>query len=53
MEIKNIGTCKKYIWQDAVGLITKSLDAAGGSEKIYVNIVFRQKHTAHLITKND
>lgn len=39
MEIKNVEQLtKKFIWQDSVGLITKSLGAAGGSQKIYVNI---------------
>lgn len=39
MEIKNVEQlAKKFIWEDSVGLITKSLGAAGGSQKIYVNI---------------
>ncbi|MFT4104149.1 MAG: cupin domain-containing protein [Lacrimispora sp.] len=39
MEIKNIDQLSdKFIWQDSVGLITKSLGAAGGSQKVYVNI---------------
>ena len=39
MKIKNVEQLsKKFIWQDSVGLITKSLGAAGGSQKIYVNI---------------
>lgn len=29
---------KSFIWKDSVGLITKSLGAAAGSQKIYVNI---------------
>ena len=28
----------EFIWQDSIGLITKSHGADGGSEKIYVNI---------------
>lgn len=39
MEIKNIERLsKEFIWGDSAGLITKSLGAAGGSQKIYVNI---------------
>ncbi len=39
MEIKNIDQLSdEFIWQDSVGLITKSLGAAGGSQKVYVNI---------------
>ncbi len=39
MEIKNAKQLpEEFIWQDTVGLITKSLGAAGGSQKIYVNI---------------
>lgn len=39
MEIKNAKQLpEEFIWQDTVGLITKSLGAAGGSKKIYVNI---------------
>ncbi|WP_367566316.1 cupin domain-containing protein [Lacrimispora sp.] len=38
MEIKNIAQLSsEFIWQDSVGLITKSLGTAGGSRKIYVN----------------
>lgn len=28
----------EFVWKDAIGLVTKSLGAAGGSQKIYVNI---------------
>ncbi len=39
MEIINVEQLEnKYISQDSVGLITKLLGAAGGSQKIYVNI---------------
>lgn len=39
MEIKNVKQLsEKFIWQDSAGLLTKSLGAAGGSQKIYVNI---------------
>lgn len=39
MEIKNAKQLpEEFIWQDTVGLITKSLGAAGGSNKFYVNI---------------
>lgn len=39
MEINSVEQLsEKFIWQDSVGLITKSLGAAGGSQKIYVNI---------------
>ncbi len=39
MEIKSVEQLsEKFIWQDSVGLITKSLGDAGGSQKIYVNI---------------
>lgn len=39
MEIKNIDKLsEEFIWEDSVGLITKSLGAAGGSQKFYVNI---------------
>lgn len=39
MEIKNIDQLSdEFTWQDSVGLITKSLGAAGGSQKVYVNI---------------
>lgn len=39
MDINNMDKLsKQYIWQDAVGLITKSLGEAAGSQKIYVNI---------------
>jgi uncharacterized cupin superfamily protein len=39
MEIKNVDLFpNNYIWKDSVGLITKSLGAAAGSQKIYVNI---------------
>lgn len=39
MEIKNIEQLQvEFIWQDSVGLITKSLGAAGGSQRFYVNI---------------
>jgi uncharacterized cupin superfamily protein len=29
---------ESFIWKDSIGLITKSLGAAAGSQKIYVNI---------------
>ena len=29
---------QEFIWQDSIGLVTKSLGAAAGSEKLYVNI---------------
>ncbi|MFB0920020.1 MAG: cupin domain-containing protein [Oscillospiraceae bacterium] len=39
MEVRNINElAAKFIWQDSLGLITKSLGAAAGSSKIYVNI---------------
>jgi uncharacterized cupin superfamily protein len=39
MDIKNINRLSDpYIWQDAVGLMTKSLGEASGNQKIYVNI---------------
>lgn len=39
MDIKNIEKLlEPYIWNDGVGLTTKSLGEAAGSEKIYVNI---------------
>lgn len=39
MKINNINELEpEFIWQDALGLITKSLGAAAGSSKIYVNI---------------
>lgn len=39
MKVKNIEQLsEKFIWKDSVGLITKSLGASGGSQKIYVNI---------------
>lgn len=39
MEVKNVEQLSdQFIWQDSAGLITKSLGAAGGSQKIYVNI---------------
>ncbi|WP_312699526.1 cupin domain-containing protein [Sedimentibacter sp.] len=39
MEIKNIDKLsEEFIWMDSVGLITKTLGAAGGSQKFYVNI---------------
>lgn len=39
MRIMNIEKLpEEFIYQDSVGLITKSLGAAGGSKKIYVNI---------------
>lgn len=43
MEIKNIDQLlEKFIWQDSAGLTTKSLGAAGGSQKFYVNIDYVQ-----------
>ncbi len=39
MEIKNIEQIsEEFIWKDSIGLITKTLGAAGGSQKFYVNI---------------
>lgn len=39
MEIRNIKQLsEEYIWRDTAGLITKSLGASAGSQKIYVNI---------------
>ena len=39
MKINNIDElAPEFIWQDSLGLITKSLGAAAGSSKIYVNI---------------
>ncbi|GLB24096.1 mannose-6-phosphate isomerase [Lacrimispora xylanolytica] len=39
MEIKNVNQLsEQFIWQDKVGLMTKSLGEACGSRKIYVNI---------------
>ena len=39
MKIHNLGKLpSEFVWQDSIGLITKSLGAAGGSEKIYINI---------------
>ena len=39
MEIHNINNLpEKFIWRDSLGLITKSLGAAAGSSRLYVNI---------------
>ncbi|WP_349947421.1 cupin domain-containing protein [Lacrimispora sp. BS-2] len=39
MDIKNTSNLsEQFIWHDAVGLTTKSLGEAAGSQKIYVNI---------------
>jgi uncharacterized cupin superfamily protein len=39
MEVKNVAQMpEEFVWQDSAGLVTKLLGAAGGSEKIYVNI---------------
>ncbi len=39
MEIKNIDHLhEEFFWKDNIGLVTKLLGAAGGSQKIYVNI---------------
>lgn len=39
MKILNVEELPEaFIWSDSVGLITKSLGAAAGSQKIYVNI---------------
>lgn len=39
MDIKNMNKLSdQFIWSDAVGLVTKSLGEASGSEKFYVNI---------------
>ena len=54
MEINNVNQLSKdFIWQDQVGLITQSLGAAAGSQKIYVNIdrvppnAFSTKYHSH------
>jgi Uncharacterized conserved protein, contains double-stranded beta-helix domain len=39
MEIMNIEMLPdEFVWKDTAGLVTKSLGAAGGSQKLYVNI---------------
>ncbi|MEA4895821.1 MAG: cupin domain-containing protein [Oscillospiraceae bacterium] len=39
MKLLNLDSLSpEFIWQDSLGLITKSLGAAAGSSKIYVNI---------------
>ena len=39
MEVYNTDKLsEEFIWQDSIGLITKSLGAAAGSRKIYVNV---------------
>lgn len=39
MEVKNVEQMpEEFVWQDSVGLVTKLLGAAGGSEKFYVNL---------------
>lgn len=39
MEILNVEQLpEEFLWKDSVGLVTKSLGAAAGSQKIYVNI---------------
>jgi uncharacterized cupin superfamily protein len=39
MEIMNIDQLPdEFIWKDSIGLVTKLLGTAGGSQKIYVNI---------------
>lgn len=39
MDIKNMNKLSdQFNWSDAVGLVTKSLGEASGSEKFYVNI---------------
>lgn len=39
MEINHVDKlAESFIWRDAVGLVTKSLGEAAGSQKIYVNI---------------
>lgn len=46
MEIRNANELdEKYIWRDEVGLITQSLGAAAGSQKLYVNIDKVPPHT--------
>lgn len=41
MEIKNTENLQEeFIWRDSFGLITKSLSAAAGSQKFYVNVDF-------------
>jgi len=54
MIIKNIENLNRdFVWQDSAGLITQSLGAAVGSEKIYVNIdrvptgAFSTKYHSH------
>jgi len=54
MEINNVNQLSEdFIWQDQVGLITQSLGAAAGSQKIYVNIdrvppnAFSTKYHSH------
>lgn len=39
MEIMNIDQLsEEFVWKDNIGLVTKLLGSAGGSQKIYVNI---------------
>ncbi len=39
MEVYNTDRLsEEFIWQDSIGLITKSLGAAAGCRKIYVNM---------------
>ena len=39
MKIQNLDNLpQEFIWQDALGLVTKSLGAVAGSSKLYVNI---------------
>ena len=54
MEIQNMDQLNEaFIWKDQVGLITQSLGAAAGSQKIYVNIdrvppnAFSTKYHSH------
>lgn len=54
MEVLNINNLdEKFVWSDKAGLITQSLGAAAGSQKIYVNIdkvppgAFSTKYHSH------
>ena len=54
MKINNVSKLNEsFIWQDQVGLITQSLGAAAGSQKLYVNIdqvptnAFSTKYHSH------
>ena len=54
MKIHNVNQLNEdFIWHDQIGLITQSLGAAAGSQKIYVNIdrvppnAFSTKYHSH------